>query len=153
MNYMIQHVIYANNTVRLIHMNLQVENFQRCTCAFYQHQAWVKLQLALFLPLLKSFSSTISYFSSSSNQQLTCWLNASPWCQLLYLLYFSRYCTVRFKIFSLFLCLFLHIVYFYILLYVIFIYYICILLLLYVIYNILKSIIHLLKCSTICQLC
>ena len=40
------------NIVSPLHTNLQVVNFQRCERAFHQHQAWVKLQLALRLLLL-----------------------------------------------------------------------------------------------------
>ena len=39
------------HTVSHIHSNLQVANFQRCKCAFYQRQVWVKLQLAFYLLL------------------------------------------------------------------------------------------------------
>ena len=35
-------------------MNLQVAYFQRCKCAFHQHQVWMKLQLAFCLLLLRS---------------------------------------------------------------------------------------------------
>ena len=122
MNYMTQYVIYSNNTVRLIHMNLQVENSRRCACAFCQHQAWVKLQLALFLPLLTVLQ--LYYLPPLLLlQSVTCLFTQ---CQPMYascctvLLYFSRYYTVRFKIFSLLLCLFfILLVYFYILLYIV----------------------------------
>ena len=97
----------------------------------------------------QSVSSTISYLFSSNHSKPA---PGASCCTVL--LYFSRYYTVRFNIFSLFLCLFLYItclllyitmLFLYIILYIIII--IC------SIYNILKSIIHLLKCSTICQLC
>jgi len=39
-------------TVGPLHRNPQVSNFQRCTCAFHQCQAWVTPQLALRLLLL-----------------------------------------------------------------------------------------------------
>ena len=77
----------------------------------HQYQAWVKLQLALHLLLL-----TILQFYhlppppvSNSSCLFTC-------CQPLYvscytvLLYFSRYCTKRLKMFLKFLCLFLCII-------------------------------------------
>ena len=91
-------------TVNLLHTNLQVVNFQRCECAFYQHQMWVTLQLVLCLLLLKmwSFSSTISHLLSflQSVTLLACSLDASPWrpAVVLYTVLF-RYRTVRFKMF------------------------------------------------------
>ena len=37
--------IHKTHTVSLLHMNLQVVNFQRCKHVFQQHQAWVKFKL------------------------------------------------------------------------------------------------------------
>ena len=42
----------THHTGSPLHTNLQVLNFERCKCVFHQHQAWVKLQLALPLLLL-----------------------------------------------------------------------------------------------------
>ena len=54
----------------------------------------------------RSFGSTISRFLSlfRSVTLLACSLDASPWMPAV--LYFSRYCTIRLDVFSLFLCLF-----------------------------------------------
>ena len=41
-----------NTTAIALHTNLQVGTFQQCERMFHQHQAWVKLQLALHLLLL-----------------------------------------------------------------------------------------------------
>ena len=96
-------------TVGPLHMNLHVVNFQKRKRAIHQHQVWVKLQLALHLYCWQPFSSTISRLLSllQSVTFLTCSLDASPQYAGCYtvLLYFSNYCTVGLKFFSLFLCL------------------------------------------------
>ena len=43
----------SGSTVSPLHTNLQVANFQRFEHVFHHHQAWVKLQLALHLLLLR----------------------------------------------------------------------------------------------------
>ena len=70
-----------------LHMHLQVANFQRC--AFHQHQAWVKLQLALCLLWLTICSSTIFHLLShlQSITLLASSLEASP-CMLAAILYY-----------------------------------------------------------------
>ena len=89
-----------------LHMNLQVANFQRCEHAFHQCQASVKLQLALrllLLTILQLYHLPPPLPLPVSNS--SCLLTR---CQPLYarcctvLLYFSRYCTVRFKMFCFF---------------------------------------------------
>ena len=75
----------------------------------HQNQAWVKLQLALHLLLLIIFHlyplppllPQVSNFSCLFIRWQTLY---ASWCTIL--LYFFRYCTIRFKIFSCFLCLF-----------------------------------------------
>ena len=90
-----------------LHRNLQVEKFQRCGRVFHQCQARVKLQLALrllLLTILQPYHLPPPLPSPVSNSSCL-----FPWCQPLDascctgLLYFSRYCTVRLKVFSLFL--------------------------------------------------
>ena len=66
-------------------MNLQVVYFQRCKCAFHQHQVWMKLQLAIRLLLLRilqlyHLSPLPPPVSNSSCLFTWCW----PVCQLLY---------------------------------------------------------------------
>ena len=118
------------NRVSPLHTNLQVAGFQRCGRAFHQHQAWVKFQLALHLLLLTILKlyrrpPPLPPLVSDSSCLFT-------WSQPLYascctvLLYFSRYCTVRLKMFSL------------VFVFVCFLCIICV-----------KSIINLLQCSTI----
>ena len=97
------------STVIPLHINLQIANFERCERALHQWQAWVKLQLALRLLLLTivqlyHLPPPLPPPVSNSSCLFT-------WCQPLYascctlLLYFSRYCTARLKIFH-FLCIF-----------------------------------------------
>ena len=106
---------------RTLNMNLQVENFQRWECAsgpskepelVLSNQVWVKLQLSLHLLLLLILQlyhlpPLLSPPVSNSSCLFT-------WCQPLYascctvLLYLTRYCTIKFLMFSLFfMCLFL----------------------------------------------
>ena len=86
-------------------MNLPVVNFQRCERVFHHRQAWVKLQLALCLllltilqlyhlppPLPPPGSSSSCLFTRCQPLDASC-------CTVL--LYYSRYCTVRLKTFSL----------------------------------------------------
>ena len=47
-------------TLSPLHTKLQVVNFQKCWCAFYQDQVWVTLQLALHLLSLTLPSSASS---------------------------------------------------------------------------------------------
>ena len=67
-----------------------------------QRQAWADLQLSL-LPSLRIFSSTTSQLLSALQSVTSCLLTQ---CQPLYagccsvVLHFSRYCSVRFKMFS-----------------------------------------------------
>ena len=88
-------------------MNLQVANFQRCEHAFHQHQAWVKLQIALHLLLLMILQlyhlppPVPPPFSNSSCLFTWCQPPYASCCTVL--LYLLRYCTVL-KMFSL-LCL------------------------------------------------
>ena len=97
-------------------MSLPVESFQRCQHGFHEPQVWVKLQLVLYFLLLRIFQlfrlpPRLPPLVSSSSCLFT-------GCQALYgcyysvLPYFSRYCTVRFQMFSLFFVF----VYFYVLL-------------------------------------
>ena len=92
-------------TVNLLHTNLQVVNFQRCECAFHQHQMLVTLQLVLCLLLLKmwSSSSTLSHLLSflQSVILLSCSLSAS--CCII-LLYISKYYTYKIKNVSFIFC-------------------------------------------------
>ena len=80
----------------------------RCKCAFHHRQAWVKLQLALRLLLLMTLQ--LYHLPAPLPPPVSNFLPFTP-CQSLYtscctkLLYFSRYCTVRFKMISLF-CVF-----------------------------------------------
>ena len=46
------HAAADDITISPLHTNLHVVNFQRCEHVFRQCQVWVKLQLALHLPLL-----------------------------------------------------------------------------------------------------
>ena len=83
-----------------IELNL-TKNQSRC----HQHQAWVKLWFVSVSYCWQSFSSTISHLLSflQSVALLACSLGASPWMPVVVLCYcFSRYCTVRLKMFSLF---------------------------------------------------
>ena len=91
------------------HKPLKVANFQRCKCVFHQRQAWVKLQPALrllLLMILQLYHLPPPLPSPVSNS--SCLFTQ---CQPLYarccavLLYFSRYCTVRLKMFPYFFCL------------------------------------------------
>ena len=100
------HVAVNGRTVSPIYTNLQVANFQRCKCAFHQHQAWVKLQLVLrllLLTILQLYHLPPPFPPPVSNSSFL-----FTRCQPLYascctvLLYFSRYCIVRLKMFSLF---------------------------------------------------
>ena len=82
-------------------MNPQVRNFQRCKSSFHQYQVWVKWHLALHLLLLTMFQlyhlpPPVSNFSCLFTR---CQPLDASCCTLL--LYFSRYCTGRLKIFSL----------------------------------------------------
>ena len=97
-------------TVSSLHTNLQAANFQRWEHVFHQCQAWVKLQLALCLLLLMILQLYhLPHPSPPPVSNSSCLFTR---CQPLYarcctvLLYFSRYYTVRLKMFSLFLCLF-----------------------------------------------
>ena len=102
-------------------MNLQVENFQRWGCAsgpskepelVLSNQVWVKLQLALHLLLLLILQLYhLPPLLSPPVSNSSCLFTR---CQPLYarcctvLLYLTRYCTIKFKMFSLFfVCLFL----------------------------------------------
>ena len=77
---------------------------------FHQHQVWVKLQLALHLLLLMIFQlyhlppPLPPPVGNSSCLFTRCQTLDASSCTVL--LYFSRYCAVRLKMFSLFLCLF-----------------------------------------------
>ena len=87
-------------------MNLQVVNSQRCTRAFHQHQMGMKLQLALYFLLLMTLQ--VNHLPPPLPPPLSNSSCLFTPCQPLYascsaiLLYFSRYCTVRFKMFSFF---------------------------------------------------
>ena len=98
------------HTVSPLRTSLQVVNFQRCERAFHQRQVWVKLQLALHLlllmilqlchlppPLPPPVSNSSCLFTQCQPLYASC-------CTVL--LYFSRHCTVRLKMFSLFFVLF-----------------------------------------------
>ena len=90
------------STVSPLHSNLQVMNFQRSPSVFHQCQAWVKLQLALRLLLLMILQL---YHLPPSLPPLVSNSSFLFRCQRLYarcytaLLYFSRYHTVRLKMF------------------------------------------------------
>ena len=74
---------------------------------YHQQRAWVNHSLPSVSDCWQSFSSTISHFLPHlwSVALLACSLDASPWMPAV-VLYFSRYCSIRLKMFSLFLCLF-----------------------------------------------
>ena len=90
-------------TVSSLHTNLQIANFQRCT---HTHSTSIRCEWDGGWPSIsycwRSFTSTISYLSpllSDSSCLFTrCQLPYASCCTLL--LYFSRYCTARFKMFS-----------------------------------------------------
>ena len=93
-------------TVSPLHTNLQVANFQIFERAFHPCKAWVKVQLALrllLLTILQLYHLPPPLPPPVSNS--SCLFTR---CQPLYassctvLLYFSRYCTVRLKMLSLF---------------------------------------------------
>ena len=101
--------VSISNIVVTLPMNLQVVNFQSCECMCHECKAWVKMQLAhhllllmilrlhrLPLPLCPPVSNFSCLFSQSQPLYASC-------CTVL--LYFSRYCIIRLKVFSLFLCL------------------------------------------------
>ena len=98
--------IYTGNP---LHMNLQVVNFQRCEHVFHRCQVWVKLQLAIHLLLLMILQLyhlpplLCPPVSNSSCLFTRCQPLCASCCTGL--LYFSRYCTIRLKMLSLFLCL------------------------------------------------
>ena len=83
-------------------------NFQRCECAFHHRQAWVRLQLILCLLLLTvlQLCHLPPPLPPPSVTLVACSLDAShlhaSCCTML--LCFSRYCTVRLKMFH--FCLF-----------------------------------------------
>ena len=88
--------------------SFKLQTFKRWTCAFHPCQAWVKLQLAphlLLLTIFRLYSLPLLRLPSVSNSSY--WFNG---CQPLYascctvLLYFSRYCTIRFKMFRFCVC-------------------------------------------------
>ena len=95
-------------TVSPLPTNLQVMNFQRFKTVFHQRQAWVKLQLALRLLLLTILQlchlpPPLPVPASNSSCLFTrCQPLDASCCSVL--LYFSRYCTVRLKTFSFFVC-------------------------------------------------
>ena len=84
-------------------MNLQVANFQRCQCVFYRFQVRVTLQLAPRLLLLSVLS--LYHFPPLLPPPVSNSSCLFTWCQPLYaswctvLLYFSRSCTVKLKLF------------------------------------------------------
>ena len=94
---------------------LQVVNFQWHERAFYQHQVWVKLKLALHL--LSLMILQLYHFLPSLPPPVSSPSCLFTQCQPLYasgctvLLYFSRYCAIRFKMFSLLFVCFLCIIY------------------------------------------
>ena len=88
-------------SVGLLHMNLQVVNFQRCECVFHPCQAWVTLKLVLQVSYCWwSFSSTISHLLSRL-QSVTlpaCSWMPTPVCPLLYwttILFKVPYCKIQ----------------------------------------------------------
>lgn len=87
---------WRKNTVSPLHKNLQVVNLQRCKYAFHQCQVWVKLQLALHLLLLTSFTLPSPTSSASSIS------NSSPCMPALVLHYCTFQGSIWFKTVSLF---------------------------------------------------
>ena len=80
------------------------ELFQRCDCAFHQCQVWMKLQLAfhhLWLTILQLSHASPPFLHQSVTLHAFS-LNASPYMPVVVLPYFSRYCTIRFKMYPLF---------------------------------------------------
>ena len=101
------------NPVNPLHTNLQVSNFQRCKHELHQHQAWVKFHCLCLLLLMILQLSHLPPPLPPPLSNSSCLLTG---CQPLYascctkLLYFSKYCTVRLKLFSLFSAYFLGII-------------------------------------------
>ena len=98
------------STVNLLHMNLQVANFQRWEHMFRQCQAWGKWQLALplLLPLILQryhLSPPLPPLVGNSSSLFIQYQPLYASCCTV-LLSFSRYCNIRLKMFSLFSCLF-----------------------------------------------
>ena len=81
-------------------------SFQRCGRVFHQHQMWVKLQFALHLLLLMILQ--LDHITPPLPPPVSNSSCLFTQCQPLYansgsiLLYFSRHCTIRLKMFSLF---------------------------------------------------
>ena len=96
-------------TISCLHMNMQVLNFQRYEHAFCQHQTGVKWQLALHLLsllILQFYHLPPPLPSPVSNPAfLVTWHQPvyAPCCTVRW---FSKHCTVRFKMFYLFLWVF-----------------------------------------------
>lgn len=98
-------IIKCSIILSLLHVNLQIANFQRCKCAFHYPQVWVKLQLTLHLLLLMlfqlyPFQSALPPPANNSSCLFTGWQPLYASCCTV-LLYFSRCCTVRLNVFSL----------------------------------------------------
>ena len=107
----------VSNTVSLLHVTLQVAKFQRWNMHLFparnkslchQYRVWVKFQLVLHILLmmiLQLYHLPPPFPLPVSNSSCL-----YPRCQPLYvscctvLLYFSWYCTVGLKMFSLFFC-------------------------------------------------
>ena len=91
------------------HKPSSCELFQRCDCAFHQCQVWMKLQLAfhhLLLTILQLSHASPPFLHQSVTLHAFS-LNASPYMPVVVLPYFSRYCTIRFKMYPLFFVCFL----------------------------------------------
>ena len=108
-SYMVNTTLYSKSPT------YKPSSVKRGKCVFYQCQAWVKLQLALHLLLLMIFQlyhlpPPASPVSNSFT--LLAWsLDSSPCMPAVVLcLYFSRYCTVRLKMFS--FCVYLFFMYY-----------------------------------------
>ena len=100
------------STVSPLRMNLQVTRFQREERVFCQHQTWVRLQLALHLRQLTTLQlyHLLPPLHALVNNSTYLFIPRQPLCAsyCTVLLYFPRYCTVRFKMFYfvfVFLCI------------------------------------------------